>query len=191
MPLSGPLNDPVEAHAHPARIGSCTRENSASANILWYKSLSAHCIGSQNFTLAVTDLSPATTFYDASGLVRRLRDLPGVSFFEAANVTLSPYPRESLEQDVEAAVPEAAGAGRITLACNVTGEAEVTDLMERALAAGGYCIQRPFRASWGGTMGYFADPDGHVGAITSAPTFTFDAQGRLVLPEDEGSGHAP
>lgn len=143
-------------------------------------------------TLAVADLDRAAAFYAGIGLVRHLRQAPGVAFFAAGNVVLSLYPRESLAQDVGAPIPQASGAGRITLACNVASEDQVAAVLERALAAGGTCLRPPFRASWGGTVSYFADPDGHVWEITFAPTFAFDAEGRLVLPPQSGiSGHAP
>jgi len=143
-------------------------------------------------TLAVADLSRAAAFYEAIGLVRHLKEMPGVAFFAAGHVVLSLYPRESLAQDVGTPIPEPSGPGRITLACNVASEDQVADLLERALGAGGTCLRKPFCAPWGGTVSYFADPDGHVWEVTFAPTFPFDAEGRLMLPPDgEASGNAP
>lgn len=141
-------------------------------------------------TLAVADLARAAAFYDAIGLPRRLKETPGVAFFAAGSVLLSLYPQEDLAQDAGAEIPPAAGAGRITLACNVRREEEVRVVLERALAAGATCLRQPFRAAWGGTVSYFADPDGHAWEVTYAPGFAFDADGRLVVPELAGTEHA-
>lgn len=146
----------------------------------------APAFGLSLVTLAVADLERAAAFYAALGMSRRLKETPGVAFFAAGNVMLSLYPRESLARDAGAPVPQACGAGRITLASNVRSEAEVSTLMDRALAAGGLCLKPPHRAFWGGTVGYFADLDGHVWEVTFAPGFAFDEEGRLLVPEHDG-----
>ena len=90
-------------------------------------------------TLAVADLDRAAAFYASIGLVRHLRQAPGVAFFGAGNVVLSLYPRESLAQDVGTPIPEASGAGRITLSalgCSCAASACPTSTRRRSSACG-------------------------------------------------------
>jgi len=134
-------------------------------------------------TLGVADLALALAFYTALGLTRRDTGDKGVAFFQAGSVVISLFPRDRLAADATLpdTAPDAAFRG-ITLACNVAAAADVAPLIHRAVAAGGRCVKPPGIAFWGGTSGYFADPDGHVWEVAHNPFFPFDAEDRLVIP---------
>lgn len=135
-------------------------------------------------TLGVADLPRACAFYAAMGLERRAASHTGIAFFQAGKVVLSLYPRERLAEDAalesESDLPAFRG---LTLACNVDDSAAVGDVIARAARAGGRCVKPARKAAWGGTSGYFADPDGHLWEVAHTPFFPFDAEGRLTLPQ--------
>lgn len=134
-------------------------------------------------TLAVEDLKRACAFYEALGLERRQEQLEGVAFFMAGNAVLSLYPRASLAADLGLPVPPGGGSHGITLAYNVRSAEAAAAVMERALAAGARSIRPADAVFWGGVMGYFADPDGHVWEVAFNPAFPFDGEGRLMVPD--------
>lgn len=135
-------------------------------------------------TLGVADLARAIAFYEAFGFVRRGKAHEDVAFFEAGSVMLSLYPAHALARDAEVSDVAGQDAFRcITLACNTTTQDEVDTLMRRAAALGAHVLRPAQPVFWGGYMGYFADPDGHVWEIAHNPFFPFDDQGRLVVPD--------
>ena len=136
-------------------------------------------------TLGVADLARAIGFYEAMGLERRA-GTQSVAFFLAGHVVLSLFPRDRLAQDATVAdTPPPPFAG-LTLACNVGAAEEVARVIARAQAAGGRVVKPAQKAFWGGTSGYFADPDGHLWEVAHNPFFPFDADGRLTVPADGG-----
>ena len=44
-------------------------------------------------------------------------------------------------------------------------------------------LRKPEKTVYGGYRGYFADPDGHVWEIVTAPGFGFTDDGRLILSD--------
>jgi predicted lactoylglutathione lyase len=62
--------------------------------------------------------------------------------------------------------PEAVGC---LLTLGVESDDEVVDLSDRAARAGGTTIVPPTRQSWGMFAATFADPDGNLWMVTSAP----------------------
>ncbi len=57
----------------------------------------------------------------------------------------------------------------VTLGHNVFAESEVTEVLNRAVAAGGALVAPATRRSWGGLSGYFADPDGYRWEVVHNP----------------------
>jgi catechol 2,3-dioxygenase-like lactoylglutathione lyase family enzyme len=133
-------------------------------------------------TLGVEDVGRAARFYEALGMKRHLRGAEGVAFFDAGGAVLSLYGRKDLARDagLESTIP---GPGSITLAFNVGSEAAVDAALDAAAKAGGKILKPGFRVFWGGYIGYFADPDGHMWEVAYNPQFPFDERGSLVLPE--------
>ena len=48
--------------------------------------------------------------------------------------------------------------------------------------AGGTPIKPGHKASWGGYIGFFADPDGHLWEVAYNPGFPLNKEGRIILP---------
>lgn len=134
-------------------------------------------------TLGVADLARSCAFYAAMGLERRDVDATGVAFFLAGHVVLSLYPRDRLAEDATLDVaPEVPAFRGMTLACNVAAAGDVAAVIARAVTSGGTCVKPAQAVFWGGTSGYFADPDGHLWEVAHNPFFPFDADGRLIVP---------
>jgi catechol 2,3-dioxygenase-like lactoylglutathione lyase family enzyme len=132
-------------------------------------------------TLGVDDVAAAARFYEALGMKRHMRNAEGVAFFDAGGVALSLYGRPALAKDAGVdALPR--GSGSATLAFNVDSEGAVDETLAAAEAAGGKILKPGYRIFWGGYIGYFADPEGHLWEVAYNPQFSFDDQGRIVLP---------
>lgn len=132
-------------------------------------------------TLGVSDLAQARRFYE-QGLGWQVGKAVGgeVVFFQLNGLVLSLYPRTALAQDVGVAEADSSAAG-ITLAHNVSSEAEVDSVLNEAQRAGGWVVKPASRAEWGGYSGYFADPDGHLWEVAHNPGFPIDAEGNTWL----------
>jgi uncharacterized protein len=133
-------------------------------------------------TLGVADLGRAAKFYEALGMKRHLKKSEGVAFFDAGGVVISLYGREALERDagLEGA---SSGFGGSSLAFNVSSEKAVDDALNAAEKAGAKILKSGRRVFWGGYIGYFRDPDGHVWEVAHNPQFSFNERGQLVLPD--------
>ena len=131
-------------------------------------------------TLGVADVARATAFYEALGWSRSSHSVDGeVSFFATAGSVLAVYDVARLAHDVgsaESVVPPFTG---VTLAINVDSEAEVDQVVAHARTAGAGAPKAPAKASWGGYVGYFADPDGHVWEVAHNPFLERGPDGRL------------
>lgn len=133
-------------------------------------------------TLGVEDVERAARFYEALGMQRRVRGANGVAFFDAGGTVISLYGQNDLAKDAGLS-DRAAGSGSLTLAFNVESESAVDEALDAAANAGGRILKPGYRVSWGGYIGYFADPDDHVWEVAHNPQFPFDERGQLVLPE--------
>jgi uncharacterized glyoxalase superfamily protein PhnB len=54
--------------------------------------------------------------------------------------------------------------------------------LAEAVACGATLVKPASRAFWGGTSGYFADPDGHLWEVAHNPFFPLDDAGVVTLP---------
>jgi len=121
-------------------------------------------------TLGVADLERATAFYrDGLGLPLMDHD-PGISFFPLNGSWLALYERGALADDAAVAA-EGSGFPGFTLSHVVGSEAEVDELLERAVAAGAELTKPGQRVFWGGYSGYFRDPDGFLWEVAHNPFF--------------------
>ena len=136
-------------------------------------------------TLGVADLERSIAFYEALGWRRSSVSVPGVvAFFRTAGPALGLFPYEDLQGDIGLPrAPRPAGFGGITLAVNVESADAVAAALAEAVVAGGTLVKAASRADWGGTTGYFADPDGYPWEVAHNPGFPFDERGLLDLPE--------
>lgn len=133
-------------------------------------------------TLGVRDLALSTRFYEALGWRRSVRGAEGVSFFQAGSLGLSLYPLRDMARDAGIAAERSGFAG-ISLAYNTRTRNEVDTVLADAEAAGGRLIRPADETSWGGYVGYFADPDGHLWEVAWNPGFALDEAGALHLPK--------
>jgi catechol 2,3-dioxygenase-like lactoylglutathione lyase family enzyme len=132
-------------------------------------------------TLGVEDVARSRKFYEALGFVASGPANEHVAFFMAGGIVLSLYDRASLLRDTGLADGKPGFSG-ITLAHNVRSEPEVASVLAEAVAAGGRLVKASHKVFWGGTIGFFADPDGHLWEVAYNPDFPFDAAGNLQLP---------
>jgi hypothetical protein len=70
----------------------------------------------------------------------------------------------------------------VALAINVEHAELVAAVLDEAVAAGGTVLTPAHRADWGGTTGYFADPDGHAWEVAHNPFWELTDDGRVILP---------
>jgi uncharacterized protein len=136
-------------------------------------------------TLGVADMSAAIAFYDRLGFARRLRATgEEVAFFATGASVLMLYPWDKLAAEAGVAhTPRPAAYRGVTLAWNCGSPAEVDAVLAHAASAGARIITPARPTDYGGYAGHFADPDGHVWEVVTAPGLTVAADGRLEVPE--------
>lgn len=138
-------------------------------------------------TLGVDDIGRSTAFY------RRLGFAPGgpsnddVTFMQLrGGVILGLYGRAALAEDAGVPAGERAAFPGFSLAYNVRAEDDVARTLDAAVAAGARLVKPAEKVFWGGTSGYFADPDGHLWEVAHNPFFPLDENGGISLPSDDG-----
>jgi uncharacterized protein len=135
-------------------------------------------------TLGVADLGRSRRFYEEGlGWRPSHAGVDGVvAFYQLGGLALALYGRAALAAD--AGLPdEGGGFGGIALAHNVRSREEVGSVLARAAAAGARLLKPGADTEWGGHVGYFADPDGHLWEVAWNPHFALDATGALRLPD--------
>jgi uncharacterized protein len=119
-------------------------------------------------TLGVSDLARARAFYEALGWSGAQQPDDEVCFFQAGGMVFGLWTALGGH-----------GAPGIELAYNVRTPEEVAHLLSDAERAGGSIVRNAAEASWGGTTGAFADPDGYVWEVAHNPGWTLDADGSV------------
>lgn len=118
-------------------------------------------------TLGARDIDALAAFYDALGWQRE-ESPDGVIAYDLLGQTLGLYPLDNLARDTGLAI-EDLGCGAMTLACNVRDRGDVAPLMQRAEDAGARILKPAHDVFWGGHIGYFADPEGHIWEVAHNP----------------------
>jgi uncharacterized protein len=134
-------------------------------------------------TLGVADVARAARFYEQLGFKRKMRKADGVAFFEAGAVALSLYGKDALASDSGLDAGKTAGFRATSLAWNCADEAGVDAVLALAVACGATLLKSGHRIFWGGYVGFFEDPDGHVWEVAHNPQFPLSADGRITLPD--------
>lgn len=119
-------------------------------------------------TLAVIDIERSARFYEALGW-QRVQSPDGVVAFDLIGQTLGLYPRAALAEDLGIAEDSIGGFSGVTLAHNVRSQVEVAAILAQVEAAGGRIVKPASDIFWGGFVGYFADPDGHIWEVAHNP----------------------
>ncbi len=131
-------------------------------------------------TLGVADLAHAIAFYRALGWEPHTASVPGeVAFYQAGGMVVALWSRVELAADSR--VVDAGGWGGVTLAHNVTSDAEVDAILDAARAAGGAVARPGAPTPWGGYSGVFLDPDGHPWEVAVNPAWPLDESGAVSL----------
>ncbi|WP_116132238.1 VOC family protein [Tropicimonas sp. IMCC34043] len=118
-------------------------------------------------TLGVEDPARAEEFYSALGWQRAVSE-DGVVVFNLIGQALALYSRTLLARDI-GLTDSPGGFTGLTLSYNVRERDEVDELLARVQAAGGRVLRPAADIFWGGHVGYFADPDGHVWEVAWNP----------------------
>lgn len=131
-------------------------------------------------TLGVRDVAAARRFYEALGWRPAFAE-ESVAFFQVGGMVFSLFGRDALAEDAN--LP-AAGSGfsGIALAYNVRSPDEVAATLAEAERAGAKILKPAQQAFWGGTTGYFADPDGHVWEVAHNPHWVIADDGSIRIP---------
>lgn len=132
-------------------------------------------------TLGVTDLEDSKRFYIGGlGWEPRL-EVPGeVVFFQIApGQLLALFGKDDLEADSKGGALSDPSTAPISLGYNVDSDAEVTETLAHAEAAGAKIIKPAQRADFGGFHGYFADPSGFRWEVVHAPGIEFAEDGTV------------
>jgi catechol 2,3-dioxygenase-like lactoylglutathione lyase family enzyme len=133
-------------------------------------------------TLGVADLARSVAFYRALGWERCSSSSDAIAWFRTADTHIGLFPREDLADDARLPAEPRAPFGGITLAINVDTADAVGPTLAAAVEAGATLLKPAIETDWGGTSGYFADPDGHPWEVAHNPFFPIDPDGRVRIP---------
>ena len=133
-------------------------------------------------TLGVGDLGRSVAFYGALGWERCASSSDEIAWFRTADSHVGLFPWHELAADANLPAEPRARFGGITLAINVDAPEDVVSALDAAVAAGATLLKPATVMDWGGTSGYFADPDGHPWEVAHNPHFPVDATGRVRIP---------
>jgi len=134
-------------------------------------------------TLGVADVARATEFYESLGWRLSPASVPGVvSFFQTAGGLLSLVKTDDISADAGLPPRESTDFRGVMLAINVESRAAVDEALRSVVQAGAVLVKAGSATPWGGYLGYFTDPDGHLWEITWNPGFPLTADGVPQLP---------
>lgn len=119
-------------------------------------------------------------FYEALGWKASKSSNEHFTLFKAKGCMLALYGAQALAEDAHV---DAQGTGfrGVTAACNVRAKSEVSQVLERARAAGAEITKPAQDVFWGGHSGYFKDPDGHLWEVAWNPHWTLGPDGLVEL----------
>jgi uncharacterized protein len=126
-------------------------------------------------TIGVDDLEASLKFYrdglglPTKGIVGQEYEHGAVVFIDLQRgLRLALFPRRNIAHDAGLPVSPRSPT-EFTLAHNVVSENEVDDVMAQAVAAGAKLVKKAQKAFWGGYIGIFQDPDGHLWEVAYNP----------------------
>ncbi len=133
-------------------------------------------------TLGVHDIGRSTSFFESLGWKKSSASVEGLTLFPLGGIVLALHPWNDLAKDATVS-PESSGFSGITLSHNVSSEAEVNKVLEKAEKLGATVVKPAQKVYWGGYSGYFKDLDGHLFEIAHNPFWELDDAGNVQLPE--------
>lgn len=128
-------------------------------------------------TLAVEDLAAERAFYEALGweVTDATDDLV---VFDLLGQTLGLYAAAAMARDM-GLEPEDLRPGGSTLSVNVSAAADVQPVLDAAAEAGATVLRAAHEMFWGGTVGFFRAPAGHLWEVAHNPHAPLAADGRF------------
>ena len=136
-------------------------------------------------TLGVSDLARSQAFYEALGWKpSKYGAGEGVTFFAiAGGMVLALYLRADLARD--AGIPDtgAPAFSGVSLSYNTRTKDEVDAVMADAERVGGQITAPAKTVFWGGYVGYFTDPDGHLWEACWNPKAVLMDDGTVRIPD--------
>jgi catechol 2,3-dioxygenase-like lactoylglutathione lyase family enzyme len=134
-------------------------------------------------TLGVADVARSTEFYESLGWRLSAASVPGVvSFFQTAGGLLSLVATDDISSDANLPPRTSTDFRGTMLAINVETPAAVDEALRSVVQAGATLVKRGNSTDWGGYLGYFTDPDGHLWEITYNPAWPLSNDGIPYLP---------
>jgi uncharacterized protein len=134
-------------------------------------------------TLGVADVARSTEFYQSLGWRLSSSSVPGVvSFFQTAGGLLSLVKTDDITTDAGIAPRRSGDFRGVMLAINVESPDAVDEALRSVVQAGAVLVKAGNAAEWGGYLGFFLDPDGHLWEITYNPGFPLSDAGVPRLP---------
>jgi catechol 2,3-dioxygenase-like lactoylglutathione lyase family enzyme len=133
-------------------------------------------------TLGVSDVQRAAAFFERLGWSRCGSSQNEIVWFRTSGSYLGLFGRADLAHDASVDDQDLPRYRGVTLAMNVADHADVQPTLDRAVEAGATLVKPATKMEWGGTSGYFADPDGHLWEVACNPFFERGADGRITIP---------
>ena len=133
-------------------------------------------------TLGVADVQSSAQFFERLGWTRCTSSQDDIVWFETSGSYLGLFGRSDLAHDAGVADAELPAYRGVTLALNVATHEDVGPTLDAAVEAGATLVKPATKAEWGGTSGYFADPDGYLWEVACNPFFARGPDGRIRIP---------
>jgi catechol 2,3-dioxygenase-like lactoylglutathione lyase family enzyme len=130
-------------------------------------------------TLGIAALAPTRRFYRDGFGWKAVFESDEIDFYQMNGLMLGTWLNPGLEGDMGRKPADMPSA--FSLAHNVSGEAEVSALIDRLVAHGGTLLRAGDAPPHGGFRGYVADPDGHAWEIAWNPAWPIDAEGHVTF----------
>jgi catechol 2,3-dioxygenase-like lactoylglutathione lyase family enzyme len=140
-------------------------------------------------TLGTADLAAARRFYvDGLGWQPVFEVPDEVVFIQVGPaLLLSLWKADALDADIGDGSRSSEAPAPFSLAHNVSSDAEVVAVIDRARAARATILKEPVLVFFGGFQGYFADPSGFRWEIAHNPGWSVDADGTVHIGPIEES----
>lgn len=118
------------------------------------------------FILYCKDQQRSKVFYSAILGLKPSLDVPGMTEFQLTEtVKLGLMPEAGIAKILDGHTPDPASGNGIPRCELYVLVEDVSTSYEQALAAGAKPVSPPTPRDWGHTVGYVADPDGHILAL--------------------------
>lgn len=130
-------------------------------------------------TLAIGDLPRSRRFYAEGFGWAPVFENEEIIFYQMNGFVLGTFEKSALEKDMGRSGLSSPGA--FSLAHNVPSQADVAEVMDKLVSAGGRLIRPGDAPPHGGFRGYVADPDDHAWEIAWNPHWPIDANGHVTF----------